>query len=76
MPKGRLKRFSGVREVILRLLKTNPDVTIQKMCHLLKEEGFDITWKSTKSYLLELQDAKKVNSIEVGSMNKMYLWRL
>lgn len=72
----RWKCYSGIDIKIFNIVKSNKHITTSGILLKLKEKKTSVTWKLVNSYLVELEQNKKVKRIQVGDIHKINLWNI
>lgn len=75
MPKNKLKRFEGLGSMILKLIKKHKQMTTFAIKRQITGQEVDVTWKTIKRYLEDLEKEKKV-TYTVFNDNKLVVWSL
>lgn len=75
MPKNKLKKFEGLPEIILKLIKKNKRMSTFAIKRRVSEQGVEVTWMTVKRYLEDLETKKKLKSI-VFKDNKIVVWEI
>ena len=72
MPKNRMKRLDGIKGEILKVVKKG-NLTTMTIKERLKT---DVTWKTVRSYLSELEEEKKVIKKPIYDGSRIVVWSL
>ena len=76
MTKRRWKCHEGIDDKIFSIIKSNKDITTSGILVKLREEDVRATWKLINSYLIELEEAKKVIRVQIGDLHKINFWNI
>jgi len=73
MPKNKLKKFAGLNDLILKLIKKHRQLTTFAIKRMLVEQGTEVTWKTVKRYLDDLEKEEKLKSTTL-EYNDLVIW--
>ncbi len=74
--KRRWRRYSGIKDKIFLIIKSNQYVTTAGVVVILKDQEINVTWKLVNSFLMELEFENKVNRFKIGDKHKINLWNI